>query len=81
MKTEAAIKTVKELIRLIWGIEVEVSGRLSEQGILIELKPSEKDAPSIVGKEGANIMALRRLMKVWAGKNNCLVKIAPIIKK
>ena len=75
---EQAIKTLKNLIALIWGFNVEIEGSINEKGIDLKIVCDDKIKPFLVGRKGRIIRLLRRIMKVWGTINKCNVNIQKI---
>lgn len=55
--------------------QVEVTRKVDEMGVLIELKVSREDMGKIIGKSGQTAKALRILLRVIGSKNNARVNL------
>ena len=55
--------------------QVEVTRKVDEMGVLIELKVSKEDMGKIIGKSGQTAKALRILLRVIGSKNNARVNL------
>lgn len=72
---EKAEQTLKEIIKIIWGIDVSVEGTINELGINLVINCDDSSKPIVIGKRGRNINLLRKIMTVWAKRNKCSVNI------
>lgn len=79
-KTEQAEEILKNIVKTIWGFDLDTETKITEIGISLTLKIEDPlKRKLLVGKQGKNISALRRLMRIWALRNKCNVFIEPLI--
>lgn len=44
-------------------------------GVLLSVVVSKEDMPHLIGKEGANVLSIRRLIGIYGMKNNARISI------
>lgn len=70
----ALLQTILEAI-VASPDKVTVERTVDEMGVLLKVKVDEKDAGAVIGKAGATIAAIRKLMGVFGRKNNARINI------
>ena len=55
--------------------KVAIERTVDEMGVLLKVKVDERDAGAVIGKAGATIAAIRKLMGVFGRKNNARINI------
>lgn len=55
--------------------KVTVEKTVDEMGVLLKVRVDDKDAGTVIGKAGATIAAIRKLMGVFGRKNNARINI------
>lgn len=55
--------------------KVTVERTVDEMGVLLKVRVDDKDAGAVIGKGGATIAAIRKLMGVFGRKNNARINI------
>ncbi|GIW67865.1 MAG: hypothetical protein KatS3mg096_733 [Candidatus Parcubacteria bacterium] len=83
-KEQQAIQTLKEIIKLIFPEKAqnyEVKSKVDEKGILLDIYPTEESIGLLIGKQGRNVIFLRKVMRKWALFNQCFVSLRVFVNK
>lgn len=70
----ALLQTILEAI-VASPDKVTVERTVDEMGVLLKVRVDDKDAGAVIGKAGATIAAIRKLMGVFGRKNNARINI------
>lgn len=70
----ALLQTILEAI-VASPDKATIERTVDEMGVLLKVKVDEKDAGAVIGKAGATIAAIRKLMSVFGRKNNARINI------
>jgi len=70
----ALLQTILEAI-VASPDKISVERTVDEMGVLLKVKVDDKDAGVVIGKGGATIAAIRKLMGVFGRKNNARINI------
>lgn len=72
---EKAEQALKEIIKIVFGIDVSVEGTINELGIDLVINCDNSLKSIVIGKRGRNINLLRKIMVAWGRRNKCNVNI------
>lgn len=76
-KINELLKIISEKIFYIDGFDYKIiEDKIGNKPFIkIVLPPKGKNIGVVIGKQGANLFALNRILSIWAYNNNCFVKI------
>lgn len=66
----------KQIVEMVWGLDVKPIGTVDGLGVNVQLTSEDGDTiRQVVGRGGASIAAIRRLMHVWGIRNRTRVNV------
>ena len=77
MNVQDFLKTILESI-VTEPTEVSVERQDDDLGVLLSVRVSKADMPSVIGKDGRTINAIRTVVRVFGAKNDERVNIKVI---